>query len=64
MGSADAVWAVRPDGSSQGGYVIFVASQSQERRLRVRNLSGSLWWIGLPAVCRGSLLAAATAVSG
>ena len=64
---SDAAWAVRPDGASQGGHVIFAASQSEIQSGKPFRLTVIDWASKrLTRVCRSSLAAetqaAATAV--
>ena len=54
----DAAWAVRPDGSSQGGYVIFAASLDEVNSGKPFRLTTLEWGSKkLARVCRSSLAA-------
>ncbi|CAE7764314.1 unnamed protein product [Symbiodinium sp. KB8] len=54
----DAAWAVRPDGSSQGGYIIFAASRDEVEAEKPFRLTALEWGSKkLTRVCRSSLAA-------
>ena len=57
---SDAAWAVRPDGSSQGGYVIFVASQEEIDSAKPFRLTVADWSSRRLQRVRWSSLAAET----
>ena len=61
---ADAAWAVRPDDTSQGGYIIFIASKEEINEGRAMKLSVLDWASRkLARVCRSSLAAEAQSAS-
>ena len=61
---ADAAWAVRPDDTSQGGYIIFIASKEEINEGRAMKLSVLDWSSRkLARVCRSSLAAEAQSAS-
>ena len=57
---SDASWSMRPDGSSQGGWLLFLASEDQINGDRPFPLTVVDWVsIKLPRICRSSLSAEA-----
>ena len=57
-------WAVRPDDTSQGGYIIFIASKEEINEGRAMKLSVLNWASRkLARVCRSSLAAEAQSAS-
>ena len=61
----DASWSVRPDGSSQGGYLIFIATASELDSERPFPLTTIDWQSRkLPRMCRSSLSAEAQSAAG
>ena len=60
----DASWATRPDGSSQGGWLVFIASEDEMNSNRPFPLTIVDWASRkLPRVCRSSLSAEAQTMS-
>ena len=60
----DASWATRPDGSSQGGWLVFVASENEMNSNKPFPLTIIDWASRkLPRVCRSSLSAEAQTMS-